>query len=85
MASLDPATLVAGGRLPVPMLAGSSSTKIGSSVEALAGDALAGGVVDGGGTTGASFSDAPWCCSSLPARPRILVARMDASPPVSEK
>jgi hypothetical protein len=70
--------------LPVPMFAGSSSSKVGSSVGALAGDALAGGVVDGGGTMGASSNDSPYCCPS-PASPKILAAKVETSAPASGK
>ena len=71
MASPLPATLVAGERFPVPSFAGPSSTKIGSSAGALAGNALAGGVVDGGGTSGASSNDPPCCCIS-PAKSKDI-------------
>ena len=75
MVSPFPATLVADVGLSVPVLAGSSSTRMGSPVEALAEGSSLGGVVDGGGMSGTTSSGPP-CCRPSPTNPVMSITKI---------
>jgi hypothetical protein len=69
--------------LAASVLAGTSSM-MGASVEALAGDSLLGGVVEGGGMLEVAPDGSSYCCSS-PARTAMLATKIFTPAPASEK
>ena len=96
----SPTTLIVGMELPAPVLAGSPSTRVGSSVgalagdlslggvgspvEALAGDPSLGGIVDGGGMSGVALSGSSYFLSS-PANPTRLAVKIHTPTLASRK